>query len=191
MFIRETVRTALLLCASASAVAAFAMPASAHVPGAASNKGHPAAQPRITATQIVNSGSGRCLDAEWESIDGNGTTVQLWDCLPVGNQLWIKENQPSSEAFRLRNAYSGRCLDADRESLGGNGTTVQLWDCLAVDNQLWIVEQSPNAGPSYRLRNVASGRYLDAESWSLDSDGTKVQLWDNAGGVNQSWQPLP
>ncbi|MFI6156824.1 RICIN domain-containing protein [Kitasatospora sp. NPDC051170] len=34
--------------------------------------------------------TGRCLDAAWEAIDGNGTRAQIWDCYGVGqkNQLW-------------------------------------------------------------------------------------------------------
>ena len=40
-----------------------------------------------TATQVVGTGSGRCLDVPGASTT-NGTQVHLWDCHGGTNQLW-------------------------------------------------------------------------------------------------------
>jgi hypothetical protein len=46
--------------------------------------------PTFRVYQIRNVQSGRCLDADYHGIGGNGTRVQLWDCYGPGshNQLW-------------------------------------------------------------------------------------------------------
>lgn len=41
------------------------------------------------AGDIVNSGSGRCLDVK-QPADRNGAILQLWDCAGTSNQKWVQ-----------------------------------------------------------------------------------------------------
>jgi hypothetical protein len=97
--------------------------------------------------KINNLASGRALDADSDTLGGNGTTVQLWDDLGNGqaNQLWwlidtgYYDVDSGNELYKWQNYASGRVLDADSDTVADNGTTVQLWDDLGVDafNQDW------------------------------------------------------
>ena len=92
--------------------------------------------------QVVDSVSGRCLDANWQRIGQNGTPIQLWDCLGGGqtNQVWWVF-QDGNRNYTIENVYNYRVLDADLSQIGHNGTPVQLWDNLGSGqtNQLWGV----------------------------------------------------
>ena len=79
--------------------------------------------------------SGRCLDADRNTIPANGTRVQLWDCLGANqtNQGWYFESTSLTGVYRIRSQFNaGKCLDADLNTISGNGTKVQLWDCLVT-----------------------------------------------------------
>ena len=86
--------------------------------------------------QLRSSFNSRCLDADTNTIGGNGTKVQLWDCLGGGqyNQYWRLSSTGFAGVYRITSYYNGRCLDADYGTIADNGTRVQLWDCLG-DNQ--------------------------------------------------------
>jgi hypothetical protein len=84
---------------------------------------------------LVNEDSGRCLDADANTIGGNGTKVQLWDCNGWSNQKWIYD----AVSHTIYSLYNGRCLDADLNTIGTNGTKMQLWDCNGWANQKWTV----------------------------------------------------
>lgn len=127
---------------------------------------------------FINDRSKRCLDAALQSIQRNGTTIQLWDCNGQQQQRW---EAPLSGRGEIRNLASGRCLDAALQSIGRNGTVVQLWDCNGGDQQQWDVAHPGN------IKNVHSGRCLDAALQSVDRNGTTMQLWDCNGGNQQFW----
>jgi hypothetical protein len=128
---------------------------------------------------FVDQASGRCLDADTNTIGDNGTTVQLWDCWGGDNQQWYRDGR------QIRNRASGRCLDADTNTIGDNGTTVQLWDCWGGDNQQWTKWVGED-----QIQNWLSDRCLDADTGTIGDNGTKVQLWDCWGGDNQQWSIL-
>jgi Ricin-type beta-trefoil lectin domain len=44
--------------------------------------------------RMVNQASGRCLDADFGTINQNGTKVLVWDCHFDTNQQWYFENEP-------------------------------------------------------------------------------------------------
>jgi hypothetical protein len=125
-------------------------------------------------------GNRRCLDAQLDTINNNGTVVQIWDFINNANQNW---------GFQLgvitiiQNQWSGRCLDADLGTIGGNGTKVQLWDCNGRENQKWAVV------PNGKIQNLWSGRCLESRiAGSGTSDnGIKVQLWDCEDISQQKW----
>jgi len=82
----------------------------------------------------------RCLDAEANTINTNGTTVQLWDCISGNkNQQWRIEHIGTS-IYKIHCYYNDKCLDADRNS-NTNGAKLQLWDCISTNtNQQWYIE---------------------------------------------------
>jgi len=84
-----------------------------------------------------------CLDAQMQSISGNGTKIQLYPCRDgntdgfAANQVWY--NWYANGRQRWVNAHSRRCLDADTNTLNipNVPTKIQLWDCLNASNQDW------------------------------------------------------
>lgn len=122
--------------------------------------------------------NGRCLDGDLNTINGNGTKVQLWDCNASVQQSWIRNRNGNNE-FTIQ--FNGRCLDADLNTIGGNGTRVQLWDCNGSAQQRWTW------APDQTLRNGFNGRCLDADLNTIGGVGTKVQLWNCNGQPQQRW----
>lgn len=143
--------------------------------------------PGATIT-LSNELSGRCLDADLNTIGSNGTRVQLWDCNGQPQQKWYIDQYASQSGTIwqvLRNVASGRCLDADLNSIQTNGTYVQLWDCNGQPQQEWrnviaLQNQFSQAGPML-------GRCLDADTNTIGGNGTRVQLWDCNAQNQQNW----
>ncbi|GAA3814285.1 MULTISPECIES: RICIN domain-containing protein [Amycolatopsis] len=129
---------------------------------------------------------GRCLDADLNTINRNGTKVQLWACDEyAAQQAWYIRQIPEGY-YRFQNAYSGRYLDADLNTINRNGTVVQLWDYVAgAKNQWFAVNEIPEG--YLRLQNVQSGRYLDADLNTSYRNGTVVQLWQYVAGAQNQW----
>ncbi|WP_238360460.1 polysaccharide deacetylase family protein [Micromonospora fiedleri] len=122
--------------------------------------------PSGSASQIVGSQSGRCIDVP-NASQNNGTRVQLYDCHGQTNQAWT---YTSDKQLRV---YGNMCLDA---AGSGNGAAVQIYTCHGQSNQQW------NVNSNGTISNVQSGRCLDA--WST-ANGAQVQLYDCHGGTNQ------
>ncbi|MEU6024569.1 polysaccharide deacetylase family protein [Micromonospora sp. NPDC047134] len=122
--------------------------------------------PSGSASQIVGSQSGRCIDVP-NASQNNGTRVQLYDCHGQTNQAWT---YTSDKQLRV---YGTMCLDA---AGSGNGAAVQIYACHGQGNQQW------NVNSNGTISNVQSGRCLDA--WST-ANGAQVQLYDCHGGTNQ------
>ncbi|MEK4034042.1 ricin-type beta-trefoil lectin domain protein [Methylocystis sp. IM3] len=144
---------------------------------------YPPPTPReIRSTAAAN----RCLDADLGTIGGNGTKVQLWECLGGQNQKWLTNRNGT-----IVNAQSNRCLDADLNTIGQNGTIIQLWDCWGGKNQNWTftISQRGEGFPPAGLQNEQgfTSNVLDADLGTIASNGTKIQLWENFYGPNQQW----
>lgn len=89
--------------------------------------------------RFQNAASGRYLDADLNTINRNGTKIQLWDYMPGGQNQWFDVTVIPEGFLRIQNVYSGRYLDADLNTLGRNGTVVQLWDFVGgATNQWWF-----------------------------------------------------
>ncbi|WP_405019996.1 RICIN domain-containing protein [Kitasatospora sp. NBC_00070] len=133
-------------------------------------------------TRFTSGHGGRCLDADLNTINGNGTKVQLWDCNGWSNQTWIWTPAPGQPVgyYKIQTEKNYRCLDADLNTINGNGTKVQLWDCNGWDNQIWIWD-------GQTLQTKKNARVLDADLNTINGNGTKVQLWDRNGWDNQRW----
>jgi hypothetical protein len=146
---------------------------------------------------------GKCLDAEAHQLGGNGTPVQLWECLGPGqtNQRWFLRpwsmtvSGGAVGAYQLVNAANGRCLDVPWPSTG-NGTRLQLWDCLGPigqhRNQAWRYQGDYDG--SYHFASFVDSppgtfKVLDAPAQTLNQNGSPVQIWDwyGYGQKNQRW----
>jgi len=168
------------------------------------------ASAKASATPKVNAGdsvtakqynflSYRALDADTDTLGGNGTRVQLWDDAgsDAANQTWVYTSTDTVGLYKINNLASGRSLDADSDTIGGNGTTVQLWDDLGTGqaNQLWWLIDTgyydvDSGNELFKWQNYQSGRVLDADSDTIAGNGTTVQLWDDLGvdAYNQDWE---
>jgi Ricin-type beta-trefoil lectin domain len=131
--------------------------------------------------------SGRCLDADTRTIGANGTTVQLWECLPFDpqnprnheNQAWIIE--PGA----IKNSFSGRCLTV---RVGAShflldGEPVILFDCDGRGSQGWH--------EGFNNTFVIGNKCLDADAGTIGRNGTIVQVWGCNGHDNQEWALAP
>ncbi|MER5867490.1 RICIN domain-containing protein [Kitasatospora sp. NPDC002040] len=173
----------LALVAGATAQGAQSLQAAGATPPAVGS----AAGPSLTTTSyrtthLSNGNGGQCLDADLNTIGGNGTKVQLWGCNGWSNQTWIwtpVAGQPVGY-YTIQTEKNYRCLDADLNTINGNGTKVQLWDCNGWDNQIWLWNGTT-------LQTKKNARVLDADANTIPRDGTKVQLWDRNGWANQRW----
>jgi hypothetical protein len=92
-----------------------------------------------------NVASGRWLDADKNTIGGNGTKVQLWEWAGDWNQVWRKNCSAyctfgTADPGGRDSQGAPRLLDADANTIGGNGTKVQLWEWAGGSNQHWYFE---------------------------------------------------
>jgi non-reducing end alpha-L-arabinofuranosidase len=125
-----------------------------------------------TATRIVGSQSGRCLDVP-NSATTNGLQAQLYDCSGATGQSW------TYTSGRQLTVYGGKCLDASGQGTA-NGTAAVIWDCNGQANQQW------NVNANGTITGVQSGLCLDANAAGT-ANGTKVILWACNGQSNQQW----
>ncbi|WP_285598009.1 ricin-type beta-trefoil lectin domain protein [Kineosporia sp. NBRC 101731] len=125
--------------------------------------------------------NGKCLDADANNLNRNGTRIQLWDCNNSMQQNFVFNNDGSIRSA-TNQAY---CLDADLGTINGNGTIVQLWQCNGSAQQQWKFNGSV-AGP---IRSIYNNRCLDAHLGAINTNGAKVQLWDCNNTGQQGWGP--
>jgi hypothetical protein len=141
----------------------------------------PDAQAAITASQLVNPISGKCLDITGNS-SANGTQVEIWTCKTSGadNQKWT-----STSAGELRVTIAGvtKCLDAYNNQTS-NGTKVEIWSCNGGANQKWTLTSNNT------IVGGQSGKCLDIYG-NGTANGSVVQLWTckTPGNNNQRWVP--
>jgi non-reducing end alpha-L-arabinofuranosidase len=140
--------------------------------GAAVTTTHDTAAAEVvgTATPIVGSQSGRCLDVP-NSSTTNGVQAQLNDCSAGANQAW------TYTTTKHLSVYGSTCLDGQGST---SGTAVMIWECNDQSSQQWNV----NADGS--LTQVQSGLCLDANGAGT-ANGTKIILWTCNGQPNQQW----
>lgn len=117
------------------------------------------------------------------AVDGNkimnGAKLQVWDCLPGGEQRF------TLDAYgRLHWASSPeKCVVVDGDS-HHNGARIQLWDCnYQNQHQKWIMDFAYG-----RIRWAEHPEKCMVTDGDRDRRGTKVQLWDcNSYNSAQQW----
>jgi len=128
--------------------------------------------PPPSGGQIVQAGSGRCLDVP-NASQTNGVQVQLWDCSGNVNQKWAR-----TDAGELR-VYGGKCLDAEGAGTSP-GTRVIVWDCHGGQNQRWNVNGNgtiTSAGSGLCLDTASGGTGNGAQSILADCNSASTQRW--------------
>lgn len=139
--------------------------------------------------QVVNTGSGKCLDAA-DGSTSNGTRLQQWTCQAANsNQLW--QLQPTTGGnYRVvsRNATSLAWDVAGGPGATGNGASVQLWTYGGGTNQQWLPTDRGNSTFTFTARN--SGKCLDIADAS-SADGARIQQWACHNGASQTFRLVP
>ncbi len=121
---------------------------------------------------VLTGPSSKCVDVSGDDNGGNGSAVQMWDCLSGAvDQHWTAV----SGALRTLN----RCLDVTGNGTG-NGAQLELWDCTGGGAQQWV----PQADGS--LKNPQSGRCMDSPGGST-ANGARLQIWDCNGSAAQKF----
>jgi hypothetical protein len=96
----------------------------------------------ITSSGLAlrSASSGRCLDADTNTIGLNGTKVQLWDCNGARQQRWtLRSGQIFSRA-------ADQALDADTNTANQDGGIVQLWFPNGAAQQHWRIAPTTASG---------------------------------------------
>jgi hypothetical protein len=131
---------------------------------------------------LVSKLTNKCIDLDYHSGHGNGTTIHQWDRHNGTNQQWVLR-RIESDWYAIISEHTGKCLEVagwSREPYG----RIQQWDFHGGDNQLWWVEEVGDG--TYALSSKHSGKYLDVLGNGLDN-GTPLVQYDWHGGDNQRW----
>jgi len=122
----------------------------------------------------------KCMDADTNTIQFNGTKIQIWDCNRYLQQRW-QLNWGRTSTYV--NVFSGRCLEVNPNIANQNGAPLALWDCNGGNWQDWWYVDSDAS-----LHNGRNGKCLDVDPAIANQNGTKLQLWDCNGGTQQKWR---
>jgi len=129
------------------------------------------ATPALAApSQVVGSGSGKCLDVN----QNQNNAVQIYTCNGGANQLW-----ELNAAGELRTLNGSRCLDAKGQGTAP-GTALTAFACNGQDNQKW---RRNNNGT---FTGLQSNLCLDVKG-NATANQADVQLWTCHGNPNQVW----
>jgi hypothetical protein len=177
------------LCATAMAISGLVLGAA---PASASIHNTPG------YFHLVNTGSGKCIDATYPDNDPSAGYAQQWRCLNTAFEEWkfvpLPWHNRTAPVFEIVNGYTGQCLTHDPNSFG-NGSRIVLRPCEVNDYTGWQAWQFGCSGefsqPAvFQLQSQFSGRALDLENGDT-SDGVPMQVWDcNPNTSNQRWQKL-
>ena len=141
--------------------------------------------------EIVNNGSGKCLDVRsQDGLDNPGARVQQYHCTGVDEQKWAPE-AAADGYYLLVSRRSGMCMDVRGGSVEiqqSNGDQIQQWPCAATwAEQQWQFVPTAFLSGAYRLVSRVSGKCLDLSGGST-ADGAKIQQWDCADVTAQQWK---
>jgi hypothetical protein len=126
-------------------------------------------------TTFSNAMGGLVLDADSNSMNREGTTVQMWQASGAANQEW-KLYPTNTGSFLIRNKVSWRCLTTDG-STTANGAGVGLYGCHGGLNQQWSLVGN-------QLVSAFSNKCLDV---GANQNGALARIWDCNGAAGQQW----
>ncbi|MGY0063098.1 RICIN domain-containing protein [Streptomyces sp. LZ34] len=135
---------------------------------------------------VVNSGSGKCLDAR-SAGTANGTAVQQYGCNNSTAQQWSFITT-SDGYVRINNRNdANQVVDVTDVSTADNAP-LQLWAYGGGDNQQW--QAVDEGGGAYHFVNRHSGKCLDVPSAS-SADSVQLAQYTCNGTAAQRWQVAP
>lgn len=144
-----------------------------------------AALPTGWAT-VVNSGSGKCLDAR-SAATVNGTAVQQYTCNGSTAQQWSL-TATSGGFVRINNRNDpGQAVDVSDVSTADNAA-VHLWTYGGGANQQW--QPVDEGGGAYHFVNRNSGKCLDVPAAST-ADSTQLVQYTCNNSAAQRFQVTP
>ncbi|MFA7763889.1 RICIN domain-containing protein [Streptomyces sp. NRRL S-448] len=108
--------------------------------------------------QIINSGTGKCIDVGWGD-DG----LRQWTCQGQATQRWAI--QPTSIGWRMRHINSGKCMDLLNRSDYDNAW-VGLYNCHSGDNQMFFFVGSNPADQAKALAVKYAADRCQTQTWS-------------------------
>ncbi|MGQ5650007.1 RICIN domain-containing protein [Streptomyces sp. NPDC003631] len=141
-----------------------------------------AALPTSWAT-VVNSGSGKCLDARAAGT-ANGTAVQQYSCNNSTAQQW-SFTSTSDGYVRINNRNDPAQVVDVTDVSTADGAPLQLWAYGGGDNQQW--QPVDEGGGAYHFVNRHSGKCLDVPGAST-ADSVQLTQYTCNGTAAQRFQ---
>ncbi|MDX3259729.1 RICIN domain-containing protein [Streptomyces sp. NPDC093228] len=141
-----------------------------------------AALPTSWAT-VVNSGSGKCLDARAAGT-ANGTAVQQYACNNSTAQQW-SFTSTSDGYVRINNRNDPAQVVDVTDVSTADGAPLQLWAYGGGDNQQW--QPVDEGGGAYHFVNRHSGKCLDVPGAST-ADSVQLTQYTCNGTAAQRFQ---
>ncbi|GAB4085678.1 ricin-type beta-trefoil lectin domain protein [Myceligenerans cantabricum] len=136
--------------------------------------------PGGTVTQIVNEGSGRCVDVVGASTEPGAEIIQ-YTCHGGANQRWALTDLGNGY-HRVVNQGSGLCLDVDGASTADGARAIQ-WTCNGGTNQQWALR---DAVGGVELVARHSGKCLEVLDQATENNA-RLDQYSCWGGANQRW----
>ncbi|MFJ8721451.1 RICIN domain-containing protein [Streptomyces sp. NPDC093269] len=174
--VRPGTAAALALVTAASALTVVSAGAAPRASAAA------AALPTSWAT-VVNSGSGKCLDARAAGT-ANGTAVQQYSCNNSTAQQW-SFTSTSDGYVRINNRNDPAQVVDVTDVSTADGAPLQLWAYGGGDNQQW--QPVDEGGGAYHFVNRHSGKCLDVPG-ALTADSVQLTQYTCNGTAAQRFQ---
>jgi hypothetical protein len=163
-----------------------------HAQAAAPAGAESAAAPKAAAAvptgwvDVVNKGSGKCVDAA-AAATANGTAVQQYTCNGSLAQHWSFTSTGNGR-FKVGNRNAADQVWDVKDVSTADNAPIQLWLFSNGANQQWQpVEEADGA---YHLVNGLSGKCLDVPSAST-SDGVRLGQFTCNGSAAQSFRLTP
>ncbi|MEE1931573.1 RICIN domain-containing protein, partial [Streptomyces sp. TRM 70351] len=139
--------------------------------------------------QVINTGSGKCLDADGGST-ANGTKLQQWTCQAGNtNQQWQFQPTTSGNYKVISRNSATLAWDVDGgPAATGDGAKASLWTYGNGTNQQFKPTALGNS--TYTLTARHSAKCLDITDRST-ANGARVQQWTCHNGPAQTYRLAP
>ncbi len=135
---------------------------------------------------VVNSNSGKCVDARAAGT-ANDTAVQQYACNASTAQNWVF-TATSGGYFQVGTANSAGQVWDDSNVSSADGSLIHLWTYGGGTNQQWLPVLE--SGSTYHFVNRYSGKCLDTPSAST-ADSVQLQQYTCNGTAAQSFALNP
>jgi hypothetical protein len=179
-------RTMALGIATAGALVAGGLTIVAIPDAGAATRAAPAAVVSGTTYTVVNSTSGKCVDAR-AAATANGTAVQQYACNATTAQQWTF-TATSGGYYQVGNGNSAAQVWDVTNVSTADSAPIQLWTYSNGNNQQW--QPVAEAAGTYHFVNRNSGKCLDVPAAST-ADSVQLQQYtcNNTGAQSFTLNP--